>query len=38
MKFPLLSIEKRALIYYQFLKDSQDELVKTEAEQALIEI
>lgn len=38
MKFPLLSIEKRALIYYQFLKDTQDELVKTEAEQWLIEV
>ena len=37
-KFPLLSIEKRALIYYQFLKDTQDELVKTEAEQWLIEV
>jgi hypothetical protein len=38
MKFPLLSIEKRALIYYQFLKETQNELVKTEAEQALIEV
>lgn len=38
MKFPLLSIEKWALIYYQFLKDTQDDLVKTEAEQALIEV
>ena len=38
MKFPLLSIEKRALIYYQFLKDTQNELVKTEAEQWLIEV
>lgn len=38
MKFPLLSIEKRALIYYQFLKDTQNELVKTEAEEWLIEV
>lgn len=38
MNFPLLSIEKRALIYYQFLKDTQNDLVKSEAEQALIEV
>ena len=38
MKFPLLSIAKRWLIYYSVLKQSQDELVKTEAEQALIEV
>lgn len=38
MKFPLLSIQKWALIYYQYLKSTQDELVKTEAEEALIEV
>ena len=37
-KFPLLSITKRSMIYYNVLKDAQDELVKTEAENALIEI
>lgn len=36
--FPLLSITKRSIIYYNVLKDAQDELVKTEAENALIEI
>ena len=38
IKFPLLSLAKRWLIYYSVLKQSQDELVKTEAEQALIEV
>ena len=37
-KFPLLSMAKRGLIYYSYLKDAQDELVKMEAEQALIEV
>jgi len=38
LKFPLLSMAKRGLIYYSYLKDAQDELVKMEAEQALIEV
>ena len=38
MEFPLLNIAKRGLIYYSALKWTQDELVKTEAEQALIEV
>ena len=38
MEFPLLAIEKRSILYYQFLKEPQNELVKTEAENALIEV
>ena len=38
LKFPLLSMAKRGLIYYSYLKEAQDELVKMEAEQALIEV
>lgn len=38
LKFPLLSMAKWWLVYYQYLKDAQDELVKQEAEQALIEV
>lgn len=38
LDFPLLSIAKWGLIYYSYLKDSQDDLVKMEAEQALIEV
>lgn len=36
--FPLLSIAKRQMIYYNVLKDAQDDLVKTEAQNALIEV
>jgi len=38
LKFPLLSMAKRGMIYYSYLKDAQDDLVKMEAEQALIEV
>jgi hypothetical protein len=38
LNIPLLSIAKWGLIYYSYLKDSQDDLVKMEAEQALIEV
>lgn len=37
-KFPLLNIAKRQMIYYNVLKDAQDDLVKTEAQNALIEV
>lgn len=36
--FPLLNIAKRQMIYYNVLKDTQDDLVKTEAQKALIEV
>lgn len=36
--FPLLNIAKRQMIYYNVLKDTQDNLVKTEAQNALIEV
>ena len=36
--FPLLNIAKRQMIYYNVLKDAQDDLVKTEAQNALIEV
>lgn len=38
MSFPLLSLTKRAIIYNEILKNDQQDLVKMEAENALIEV
>lgn len=37
-KFPLLNMAKRAIMYYEVLKETQKDLVSTEATKALLEV